>query len=350
MRKTILSLACNGFITLQDPSEPSVKNALRNLDPIGKPTGRRIPNDDRTPPSDLLKSAPKGWELRSVAQLLHLNAISDVKDGNHGSNHPKAAEFTSTGMPFITAAQVSDDGKVDYDAKRLSGEPLQKLRVGFAFAGDVIFTHKGSVGRVAICERDCVLSPQTTYYRLNPLIFNTHFFRYLLLSSFFQTQVDEVKRQTTRDFVAISKQYLFYLLVPPLNEQNRIASRIEKLLNIVDLLENTRENVEEMGERLARSSVAKLTGTETKDDEGHGSMKTPTTKLITRILLKKKVEKTHAPLAWILEKSESDVSAKELWRKSGLKIDAFYSQLKIEMDNGWISEPEKGYMEEVEAN
>jgi hypothetical protein len=38
-----------------------------------------------------------------------------------------------------------------------------------------------------------------------------------------------------------------------------------------------------------------------------------------------------------------------LWGSSGLEIDTFYQQLKTEMANGWIVQPEAAYMKEVET-
>jgi type I restriction enzyme, S subunit len=97
-----------------------------------------------------------------------------VKDGNHGSNHPKKDEFADDGLPFITATQVNRF-RIDYEtAYKLSGAPLDKIRIGFAIPGDVILTHKGSIGRVAVSTRDCVLSPQTTYYRVNSKAIYNH--------------------------------------------------------------------------------------------------------------------------------------------------------------------------------
>ena len=157
-----------------------------------------------------LRPLPNGWRYELVAYLLRADAIHDLKDGNHGANHPKVSDFVSEGLPFITAAQVTDNGGINYEtAYKLSGGPLAKLRVGFARPGDVIYTHKGSVGRVALCDRDCVLSPQTTYYRPNVAVFAAPFLRVMLLSDVFRDQADEVKKQTTRDFVSIQKQYEF---------------------------------------------------------------------------------------------------------------------------------------------
>jgi len=88
--------------------------------------------------------------------------------------------FQKNGIPFITAAQVNNF-EIDYDdAYKLEGEPFKRLKIGFAKKDDVILTHKGSVGRVAIAKQDCVLSPQATYYRLNNSILNNKYLMWFL--------------------------------------------------------------------------------------------------------------------------------------------------------------------------
>lgn len=44
---------------------------------------------------------PEGWGIFSVASLLRKGVIIDLKDGNHGANHPKSVEFTDKGLPLL---------------------------------------------------------------------------------------------------------------------------------------------------------------------------------------------------------------------------------------------------------
>ena len=79
-------------------------------------------------------------------------------------------------------------------------------------------------------------------------------------------------------------------------------------------------------------------------------MKAPKTELVTKLVIGKKPKAVRsAPLANLIAKAKGGVSAKALWQQSGLEIDAFYQQLKTEMANSWIVEPEPAVMKEVEA-
>ena len=80
-------------------------------------------------------------------------------------------------------------------------------------------------------------------------------------------------------------------------------------------------------------------------------MKPPKTEVVTALKVGKKPKKPDAaPLATILLQTGGGASAKDLWKQSDfVEIDAFYRQLKTEMANGWITEPEKAFVREVEA-
>ena len=173
---------------------------------------------------------PNEWIKKSAGELLHLGVIRDLKDGNHGEIHPKKNEFSKEGVPFITAAQVNDFN-IDYEgAYKLTGEPLKRLKIGFAKTDDVILTHKGSVGKVAIAKQDCVLSPQTTYYRLNPTILYNRFLMWFLASPFFTNQIKHIKKQTTREYLPITKQYTLFIILPPLDTQKKIVKKLDYII------------------------------------------------------------------------------------------------------------------------
>lgn len=260
LKQTLLQLAVMGKLVAQDPSDDSVERWF-DSQLVANKTRRGVPTQVQLPDWIGAHAVPAGWTKRSIADLLRTNAIHDIKDGNHGANHPVKGDWTVDGLPFITAAQVNNY-EIDYNgANKLSGKPLSKLKVGFSEPGDVIYTHKGSVGRTAINYRPCVLSPQTTYYRPNEQVIFNRYLMYFFQSLFFRRQVDEVKSQTTRDFVSISQQYLFCILVPPVREQHQIVAKLDELLELCNRLLNRLRDVQTIQLHLADAMAEKvLTG------------------------------------------------------------------------------------------
>lgn len=69
-------------------------------------------------------------------------------------------------------------------------------------------------------------------------------------------------------------------------------------------------------------------------------MKAPQTELISPLRLGTSPDvKDQAQLATILARHGGEMSARDLWQRFGGTIDAFYAQLKTEVERGWIDDP-----------
>jgi type I restriction enzyme S subunit len=258
-RQAVITAACSGRLTRTWRDTKTSRDMNRLLEERAAAGERKTRRgvDPGAPLKPLLAGLdlPGAWARITVSHALVLGALDDVKDGNHGSNHPKISEFSPQGLPFI-AANLVHDGVIDYDsAPRVSGKPLERLRIGFAKANDVILTHKGSVGRVAISDRDCVLTPQTTYYRCDSSLILPEYLAIYLRSLYFYLQLAEEMSQTTRDFVPISDQYLLGLIVPSPEEQGEIVRRVKSLLAVAATIDR---KINSASHRVERSSQAVL--------------------------------------------------------------------------------------------
>lgn len=128
------------------------------------------------------------WKEYTVEQLIELGMLEAPIDGNHGSIHPKSTDFVSSGVPFIMVNNMSD-GNLDLkNCAFISEEQAATLRKGFAKPGDVLLSHKATIGKTAIVPNDydtIILTPQITYYRIKRDIDN-RFLKYYFDSSEFQ--------------------------------------------------------------------------------------------------------------------------------------------------------------------
>ena len=103
------------------------------------------------------------------------------------------------------------------------------LRKGKAKNGDVLFAHNATVGPVALLETDLpmvILSTTLTYYRCNEKELDNYYLKLFLESSLFIKQYQRIMAQSTRNQVPITTQRKFYLVLPPLIEQKKIAGLI----------------------------------------------------------------------------------------------------------------------------
>ena len=176
----------------------------------------------------------EGWVESSVGELVAEGALVKPFDGNHGEIHPKKSDYTDSGVPFIMARDLRD-GFVDTEnCIFISRKLADSLRVGFAEDGDVLISHKGTIGRSAILatEDDCImLTPQVTSYRVkdSSRLFN-RFIRYQFMSPGFQRQmIAGAADGSTRAYIGITKQLALILCFPPLAEQKIISAELDAL-------------------------------------------------------------------------------------------------------------------------
>lgn len=176
---------------------------------------------------------PEEWGVATIGELLSDDVLGDVQDGNHGEQHPKAAEFTETGVPFVMARDLQD-GSVNFGTCAfLAPERARRLRVGHALPGDVLLTHKGTIGRVAMlgdAYAEVMLTPQVTLYRVaNDTRLARRFLYFALMSETAQRQLFLIAKQSTRDYVGITAQRQLVLPLPSVDEQRRLVAALDAL-------------------------------------------------------------------------------------------------------------------------
>jgi type I restriction enzyme S subunit len=93
---------------------------------------------------------PEEWIATSVGQIVTDGLIEKPLDGNHGAIHPKSGDFVDSGIPFVMANNIQD-GRVDLlNCSFIKKTQADSLRKGFSRPGDVLLTHKATIGNTAI--------------------------------------------------------------------------------------------------------------------------------------------------------------------------------------------------------
>jgi type I restriction enzyme S subunit len=165
---------------------------------------------------------------KRVVRDLVAEGVLRVEDGNHGNDRPRPDEFVEKGVAFIRAADMTS-GVVDFvGAGKINDVARARIRKGVGAPGDVILSHKGTVGRVAVAPIDApefVCSPQTTFWRsLEPDVIDQRYLRYVLHSGDFQRQLRAYGGQTDMaPYVSLTDQRSISIEVPPVTEQRAIA-------------------------------------------------------------------------------------------------------------------------------
>lgn len=197
------------------------------------------------------------WRSATVAQLQQEGVLL-VEDGNHGEYRPRPDEFVSKGVAFIRAADM-DHGRVLFgSAEKISDRARERITKGVGAPGDVLLSHKGTVGKVALVPEDAppfVCSPQTTFWRtIDSRTLDRKYLHAFLRSPAFHSQLARRAGETDMaPYVSLTSQRGLSVEVPPLKVQRAIAHILGTLDDKIDLNRRMSETLEAMARALFKS-------------------------------------------------------------------------------------------------
>jgi len=167
------------------------------------------------------------WQIASVADLQR-EGILLVEDGNHGEYRPRPDEFVENGVAFIRAADM-DAGRVLFNsASKINSHARQRITKGIGAPGDVLLSHKGTVGKVALVPMDApefVCSPQTTFWRTcqPDSLDRGYLYAYLRSPSFHAQLATRASETDMAPYVSLTSQRGLSVTLPPIDMQRAIA-------------------------------------------------------------------------------------------------------------------------------
>lgn len=256
LEETVRAIYKQWFLDFEFPISAEYAASTANPELEGEPykscDGEMVYNED------LDQDIPKGWEYRNIQSLIDDQIIDKNQDGNHGEIHPKSTDFVDTGVPFVMAKDIIN-GVLDLNSCQfISRERASKLRIGFSKSGDVLLTHKATMGRVAIVpdiENFIVLTPQVTYYRvINRTLINKEYLYCLFNSSSFQNILCGESEQSTRSYLGITNQRLIKIILPDVETIALFASVLKPMLEMKHVI---MEETKSMGS-LQEALVSKM--------------------------------------------------------------------------------------------
>ena len=166
------------------------------------------------------------WKTYTVQELIDLGMLEAPMDGNHGGIHPKSSDYVDAGIPFIMANDLVQ-GQVDYrNCAFITEKQAKTLKKGFAKPGDVLLTHKATIGRTALVSdeyKTIILTPQVTYYRIKNGISNRYLKYYFDSVPFQQLFSNWAGSGSTRAYLGITAQRKLPIVLPPFDVQKKIA-------------------------------------------------------------------------------------------------------------------------------
>lgn len=171
-----------------------------------------------------LGEIPEDWDVEKVGDMLY-----EISMGPFGSDI-KASNFVRTGVPVLSGLNVSSEKLKDSFNNYVSPEKAKSLKKAVASRGDVIVTHRGTIGQISYVPQDSLFEKYVVSQsqfrarfqsKVLPSWVVTYFLSprgsYSLLEGKGHTGVPAIAQATTT-----FRKLLFPL--PPFSEQTAIAS------------------------------------------------------------------------------------------------------------------------------
>ena len=173
---------------------------------------------------------------------------TEIGDGIHGTpNYSEDGEFY-----FINGNNISN-GKVIIkgDTKRVNRIEFEKYKKLLSNR-TILLSINGTIGNVGFYNNEkCILGKSACYFNLKDNV-DKNFVYYTFLTDNFQSHLLNIATGTTIQNVPLKGLRESIILLPPLDEQKRIASILSSLDDKIDLLHRENATLEAMAETLFR--------------------------------------------------------------------------------------------------
>ena len=213
---------------------------------------KMFPQDGEKVPQIRFEGFTEDWEQRKLGEVVKEGILEAPLDGNHGEKHPTSDEYVESGIPFLMASDIHNGEVNIYSCRYITKERAERLDKGFARNGDVLLTHKATIGETAILSNlmteYAMLTPQVTYYRIkNEERLNREYLYSFFNSLDFQTELKTKAAQSTRPYIGITAQQNLKIILPSeIDEQRKIGLYFGNLDRLITLHQRKCDELKEV--------------------------------------------------------------------------------------------------------
>lgn len=193
--------------------------------------------------SELVKS--RFIEMFNDINQCTIGEISELINGDRGSNYPSSKDFNSSGVPFINAGHLKN-GIISFESMNyISNDKYNSLRCGKVKRGDILYCLRGSLGKHGIVniEKGIIASSlviiRCNYSRIHPI-----YLSYCLDSKAVQEQLLKVKNGSSQPNLSASSVKNFTVPLPPIECQKLFIDFVQQVDKSKFALQNSIEDLQ----------------------------------------------------------------------------------------------------------
>ena len=325
MRAKILDLAIQGKLTDQREEDGNARDLLKEIQ-AEKEKLIKEKKIKKGKPLPEITEEEKPFEIPENWEWVRLGDIAQAVNGDRGKNYPKREEYVASGIAWINAGHITDDGYLNADKMNyITPNKYDSLRSGKIQRNDLLFCLRGSFGKVARIEPFCegAIASSLAIIRLFNTALRAYLFIYLK-SPQATNELNKYANGTAQPNLA-AKDVLKYLIpLPPLAEQHRIADKVSKLFAQLDAIDKAYEEYRELQQTMKTKLLdlaiqGKLTDQRAEDGNARDLLKEIQAE--KEKLIKEKKIKKEKPLPEITEEEKPfDIPENWMWVRLGEMI------------------------------
>ena len=235
LRQKILDLAIRGKLVPQDPND---EPASVLLDRIRAEKERlinegKIKRSKKTATDDEIE-APHGWVCCRFDEI-----CSQFSTGPFGSMVHKSDYVSQNGIPIVNPMNIVDGKIVSNNLMMVSNEKAQELDRYRLTKGDVLIARRGDLSKCCVVTEESIdwLCGTGSFFLHAPFV-DPRYIEIFYLSEYVQTILKRECVGATMDNLNQSVLGSIPFLLPPLSEQKRIITEVERWFAVINTLES----------------------------------------------------------------------------------------------------------------
>ena len=172
----------------------------------------KIGTQERCIDNEIPFDIPDSWEWTRLGNVINLTSGQDLTPDMYNTN--------KKGIPYITGASNIEKGEVIINRWTDMGR-------AFAYKGNLLLTCKGTVGKIAILSEEKVHIARQV---MGIYAYSQIYIEYIKI--FLESYINTLKSKAKSMIPGISREDVLNILfpLPPVNEQQRIADKVNQLL------------------------------------------------------------------------------------------------------------------------
>ena len=254
LRAAILQAAISGKLTKQHPEDgtaeellETIKTERQQLEKEGK-IKKQKPLPLMSEEVDLF-DVPPAWAWVRLGQLVKYSGSGSTPKGGK-------AVYVHEGTMFLRSQNIHNDGLRTQDVAFVSQATVETLGSNTAYPGDLLLNITGaSIGRAAVVPSGFAPS-KTNQHILTIRLIDPRLARYIqtvITSDFGFRQIMQRQNGGTKEGLNSTSALSLPVPVPPVDEQERIAAKLDEVLPLIDQLAELEREREYLDREFAKA-------------------------------------------------------------------------------------------------